>query len=108
MVIEVRLVNPSTAEVLTDQFTLTSPSNKWNATDHTAMHREAIELAMKASCGLGAEALKTMQRVNGPEFAGSGAVTAYRYMYSCTLALPDDDVEREMLAVCFAQKEQKS
>lgn len=102
-VIEVRLINPANAEVLADDFTLTS-TGAFSKTNHEPAHREAIELALKAWSGdIGI--LKEMQREGEAESAGSGANTCWRYQYSCVLAgdTLDDGVDRDVLAVLFAQ-----
>lgn len=84
-VIQVQLVNPLQPEVLTDQMTL--PGAWTSKSDHTASHREAIELALRV-WSRGEVRLSSLQRdadVTQGERAGTGATVAWRYCYWCGL-----------------------
>jgi hypothetical protein len=104
-VIEVRLVDPQNNEVLADRFT--APSGKYDQFDHTALHREAIELALHAWSG-GVGVLKSIEREmdTSGRSAGSGANFCWYYGYWC--AVPDEDsVDRAFFAHLFTQYREK-
>lgn len=95
-VIEARIFNPETSDVLIDEIIVTSAP--YNPTDQTGTHLQAIEFALKASgC-----TLKSAQRISGPALAGTGNNACWQYAYDCTLAVPDE-IDRAALAVLFAQ-----
>lgn len=110
-VIEVRFINPDNGEVLSEEFTVTSTKN-FSQTSHTAMHQEAIELALDAWSG-GGGVLKRIQRddqFNGkwtPMAGGSGS--CWKYVYNCVVEGPagTEEDNREMTAVLFTEWKEK-
>lgn len=108
-VIEVRLLNPDTHEKLWDGFTLPETPKPYSKNNHTPMHRAAIQLAIKEMVGDAVE-IGELRREDGPTFSGSGANTAWAYIYGCELIFLDaeeNDKVRWMRAVCFAQWKEK-
>ncbi len=103
-VIEVRFINDATSEVLADEFTAVSTKN-YSPTSHTSMHREAIELALKAWSG-GVAILKDIQR--DKEINGVRSGPAWKYGYDCTLAIGEGEDDRHLLAILFAEYREKS
>lgn len=86
-VIEVRLVNDDTKEVLYDGMTQASS------------HEEALRLAFKHfSVGVGV--MKSFEMIKEPVFLSLGANSCWQTVYSCTLE--DDEYDREMLALVFS------
>jgi len=92
-VIEVRLVNPVSGESLCDRFTQASS------------HREAVEVALNAWSG-GVGVMKGMNKFEGFEqgkWDGSGPCFIYKYI----VTLEDDEYDREVAALLFAQYKEK-
>lgn len=87
-VIEVRFLNPDSQETLHDCMTLASS------------HEEAIKLALSDfSSGIGV--MKEVELLKDNGFFQNGSNSCWQYLYSCTIA--DDEYDREMLAILFAQ-----
>ena len=101
-VIAVRLADDE-GNVLTEQYTLPAKGT-WNKTDHTPMHRNAVELALNEWSG-GAAILKDIQRERDGEWVKAGANSSYRWGYDCTLdgGSLEDKTDRHLWAVLFTE-----
>ena len=92
-VIEVKLINPASQEVIHQAFTIASS------------HTEAINLAMNAFSG-GIGVIKQYDRLDQAEtFVHAGIVSAWRSLYGCVV--DDDEGDRYMLAILYSQYREK-
>jgi len=93
-VIEVRFMNPANMpmEELHDSFTVAKT------------HEVAINLAMHEWSG-GVGVIKSTERLGDVQYVKAGVNSCWKYVYKCVVE--DDEYDREMLAVLFAQYKER-